>query len=490
MPTDFVHGYNPPGVYIDDTPSALVASTGLPPTVVAIVGPSVDHRHSVEQFTLATAGYRLAQRGIALASVVVTKVSDGSTVSALDYTLTPTSSPTSSSNYYVDITRAGGGSLSSDTPVFIEYDYTDPDYYEPRRYSSYEDVKDAYGEPLNLTPPSVGQSDYVAVTSPLSLAAQIAFENGAGELVLCATTPPPNTATTTSAISGARRTALSAAYAKVSSDYDVTVIVPITDEIIDGDAAGVGVDLLAHLNSSAAGGYYRVGVLGLPPAITIAPDTLVNTGGFRSSRLVLAYAAPGGMSYFHSASSQSISLGHQYLAAAYAGRLSAVPVQKALTREIVRSFSGIIGTPLSRSTKDQYSAMGVAVAEPDRLGRVVVRHGLTTDTSSLEVSELSLVRSKDALVTLLDVGVDNSALLGQPIDENTPLLVKGVIAGLLEHAKISGVIVDYTDLQVRQQSTNPSVIEAKFAYMPPYPTNYILVSFTISVVTGDTTVAA
>lgn len=490
MPTDFVHGYSPPGVYVEDTPSVLVGSTGLPPTVVALVGPAVGHRHGVEQFTLATVAWRLAQRGVALASVAITRVDTGAVVAPTDYTLTPTSSPSASSDYYVDVVRAGGGSLSGDTPVFIAYDYTDPTYYDPRSFANFEDVKDFYGEPLNLTPPTVGQSGYQAVLSPLSLAAKISFENGAGELVLCATTPPPSSATTLSAVSAARRTALVAGYAKLTSNYDVNVVVPVTDGVADGDATGVGGDLQTHVNTAAAASFFRVGVLGLDPTITIAPDVLANTGSFRSSRLVLAYAAPGGLSYFNGLANQSLALGHQYLAAALGGRLAALPVQKALTREVVRSFSGIVGTPLSLSTKNQYSAAGVSVAEPNRLAQIVVRHGVTTDSSSLITRELSVVRARDALVSLIELGVESAALIGQPIDVNTPLNVKGVVAGLLEHAKITGAIVDYTGLQVRQRSTDPSVIEVKFGYLPPYPTNYIVVTFAINVVTGDTNQAA
>jgi len=446
----------------------------------------------VEQFGLSEGTpWRLAKKGIDLDSVVVTKISDGSVVSSADYTLTPTSSPSSGPDYYVDVALAGSSSLTDPTPVFLAYDYTDPDFYAPASFDSFDSVRDAYGEPLNLVPPTAGQGDYQAVGSPLSLAAKVAYENGATTLVLCATTPPGSGATTSSQISAARKTALAAAYAKLSGDFGVNVVVPVTHQIVDGDAAGVGVDLQHHVDTSSADGYFRVGILGFDPAITTSPDTLASTGNFRSQRVVLAYAAPGGMSYYNGISNQSMALGHEYLAAAYAGRLAAVQVQKALTREVVRSFNGIVGTPLSTSTKNTYAQAGVALVEANRLLQIVCRHGVTTDIASGDAGrELSIVRSHDALVALIDTGVETAGLVGQPIDTNTPLNIKGVVAGLLEHAQLTGIIVSYNSLQVRQQSLTPTVVEVRFAYLPPYPTNYIVVSLSVDVATGETTASA
>lgn len=477
-------GYAPPGVYVEEIPGAVVSTTGLPPTVVAIVGPSIGHQHRAEQFLLAEADRRLAKKGIDVDSVVVTKVSDGSVVSGADYDLTPTSS---GPDYYVDIARATGGSLSTDTLVFVAYDYTDPDYYNPKVFSSFESVKDSYGEPLNQTPPTQGQTNYQAVLSPLSLAARIAFENGAASLVLCATTPPPGSATTGSQISAACRSALAAAYAKISGNVSVNVVVPITDRIVDGDAAGVGVDLQASVDGAATEGLFRVALLGFDPVlVTTAPDTLASTGNFRSKRLVLCYSTSGGMAYPNTVANQSMALGHQYLAAGLAGRLAAIPVQKALTAEVLRSFSGLVGTPLSSTAKNQYAAAGVLIVEVNRLLQIICRHGVTSETGlGVDGRELSVVRALDFLVTLIQNGISTAGLLGQPITGDTPINVKSVVSGLLEHAVTTGVVASYSALQVKQSEDNPTVIEVRFAYLPPYPTNYILVTLSVDSSTGQ-----
>ena len=484
---DFAHGYSPPGVYIEEILSPVVGTTGLPPTLVALVGPSIGYQTGSEQFLLTDdPAWRLAKKGVLISSIAVQVISSGVVLTTSDYSTATTASPSSTSDYWTDVTRNTGGALADDAQVFITYRYTDPDFFVPKRFDNYEDVKDAYGEPLNLTSPTLGQTGYEPVSSPLSLAAKIAFENGAGDLVLCAATPPGAGVTTSSGISTARRNALVAAYAKIATNYDVNVVVPLTDDIIQADAGGTGTELAAHVNGSAADGFYRVGILGFDPGVGSAPDTLLSSGGFRSKRLVLAFASATGMSFFSGGAGQLLSLGHQYLAAALAGRLAALPVQKSLTKEVLRSFSGVAGTALSTTTKNAYAAAGVCVVETDRLGQVAVRHGLTTDITILTTRELSVVRARDALVTMFETGFTNSGMIGQPIDTNTALTVKSVASGLLEHAALTGAIVSYTGLAVRQRSIDPTVIEIKFSYLPAYPLNYIVVSFSINVATGVT----
>jgi hypothetical protein len=91
------------------------------------------------------------------------------------------------------------------------------------------------------------------------------------------------------------------------------------------------------------------------------------------------------------------------------------------------------------------------------------------------------------LVLLIQGTVENAALIGTAIDENTHIAVKGVVAGALETAKRNETIINYINLKVRQRSVDPSVIEVKFQYKPAYPLNYIVISFSIDTTTGEVT---
>lgn len=481
---DFRLGYNAPGVYVEEVNTPVISVTGVPPTLVAILGPSQGFFRHVETVTLTgVVAVRLAKKGIDTASVVVTRVDTSAVAAAADYTLT-TVGTLATRDYSVDVVRSGTSTLPTPVTVTVAYRYTPPDYFEPKRFENYEDVKDSYGEPLNLNAPVAGQP-YIQIPSPLSLAAKVAFENGADELVLVATTPPPAAATPTQ-VSASLRAALVAAYAKIVSNYAINIVVPVTDGIVEADASGALVELRAHLEAASNDGFFRTGVVGFDPGFAAAPDQILGTSGARSKRITFPYVSASGLNFYNGGSNQTLSLGNQYLSAALAGRRAGVPIQKSLTREVIRSFAGVAGAQPTNSQRNQYAAAGIAVCETDRLGRLVVRHDVTTDNAGgINNSEASVVRARDALVTLIQVGTDEASLVGQPIDDDTLLAVKGVMAGLLETAKGERIIVGYTDLVVRLRVTNPTVVEVRFAYRPAYPLNYIVISFAVNVATGE-----
>lgn len=486
MALDFSRNYAPPGVYIEESESTLVVPTGIPPTLVALVGPARGYQINTEQVTLdSEEGVTLAKKGIDTASAEVRVATTGATVPTEDYTVAKVGTPTDQ-DYFSTFTASADPSVPEGTVVFVTYRYTDPDYYVPKRFENFEDVKDVYGEPLNTTVANPGDTDYQYVTSPLSLAAMIAMQNGATDLVMCAATPPGAEATTDAAKSTARRTALNAAYDKVRTNPSVNVLVGVTTGIAEADASGALTDLRSAVTVAANDGFFRFGVIGFDPEVTTAPDSLLATSGAADRRLMFAYAGPGGVQMYSGPGNSTFAVGHQYLAAAYAGRMAGLPVQRSLTKQVVAGFSGLAGTPLSNSLKNQYSASGIAVAEIDRFNRLVVRHGVTTDPTNVNTREASVVRARDALVTALNDGMSTSGLVGEPIDGDLLLSVKSAVQGVLEGAVADEAILEYNSLGVRQASTEPSVVEVKFQYKPAYPLNYIVISFSIDMSTGVT----
>lgn len=485
MSIDFSRNYQPPGVYVEETPSTVVATTGVPLTVVAIVGPARGFQTNVEQVPLSDDGVRLSKKGIDFATLVLTVVSDRSAVDPGDYSHAKVDDG-GGQDYFTTITRANDADTDDNTSVFVSYNYVDPEYFSPKFVEGFEDVKDLYGEPLNLTPMSLGDSTYKFIESPLALAAKVAFENGASELVLCATTPPLTGHTTDAAISTDNRAALAAAYAKLATLPTVNVVVSVTEGIVTGDAPGVITDLSVYLANTADDGFFQFGMIGFPTTVTTSPDTILSTSGVHDKRVMLAFAGPGGVTIYSGTNNTTFSVNHAYLAAAYAGKMASLPVQQSLTKQPLSSFAGLGGTPLSNTLKNTYASLGVAISEIDRLGRLVVRHAVTTDMSSVNTRESAVVRGRDALVTMLQDGTTSSTLIGLPVDDDLLLTVKSIISGIMETAVSTGTINSYTDLAVRQTSTDPTVVEVKFAYKPAYPLNYIVISFSIDMSTGTT----
>ena len=472
---DFSSRYTQPGVYVEEVVTPLVSFTGPRPTVVAIVGPSIGYRIFTEAVVLtATTPAALTKLGINTGVTLQVAATDGTLYAPADYALVQTGGADAQIGTVEDnpttIARTGGSTIPTGSTVYVTYRYTDADFHAPTRASDFDDVKDFYGEPLNL---STGE-----ITSPLTLAAKVAFENGASELMLVATT---GVGVTTN------RAELSAAYAKLSALQDATVVVPITAGIGNADAINAMTDLKTHVEQLSASGLFRMGIIGFDPAVTTAPEVLA--AGTRSSRLVLAW--PNRMEFYNGQTNSIIEVSGAYLAAAYAGMAALRAPQIPLTKKQVRSFSGIpaslVGT-MTVSLKNIWSDQGVAVTELTRDNRLILRHGVTTQRDTIQNREINLVRAKDSLVSLIQDSVERSELVGGIIDPETPVRVKGVVAGALETALNQDIVVAYNNLKVRQRPADLSVIEVKFQYTPAYPLNYIIVSFSVNVTTGETDV--
>lgn len=469
--------YQPPGVYVSEEQTPLVAVVGIQPTVVGIVGPGIGYRVATEAITLTgVSTVLLTKAGIDLATVSVVGI-DGAVIDPGEYTLVAGPGPDSSlteeeTDNTTTIARSATDSeITSGSTVYVTYRYADEDYFRPKRFQNFDDVKAAYGPPIDT---ATG-----AVISPLSMAAMVALQNGAATLVLV------DSGGSASAVT---RTQLDDAYNLLDSLLDVNVVVPLPVGITGstgapGDTGNIGADLRAFVETSAAAGIGRIGILGMEAGVTVEPTVLA--AGIHSKRVVLAW--PNRLLWYDGFGNRTITLPGYYLAAAYAGRVANLPVQTPLTRKGVTSFVGFppsTATGMTTATKNTWSAGGVAVTESARDGSFVVRHGTTTDPDQQTTRELNLVRAGDALVELLQRTIERSGLIGGTISEETPLRVKGVITGVLDTSRNAGVIVDYEVPQVRIQSSDPTVIEVKFMYTPAYPLNFIVVQFSINPSTG------
>jgi hypothetical protein len=472
--------YQPPGLYVEETSTPLVSIVGASgPTIVAIVGPSIGYRTHTEAVVLSgTTAVLLSNLGIDTTSVVV-KAPDGTTFDLATYSLTvgggADANMSTAPDNTLTIARSGSG-IPDDSTVFVTYNYTDPTYFDPTLFGNYEDVKDAYGQPFDLTSG--------AILSPLSLAAQFAFANGAREVFLVAS------AGSATAVSRAQLATALARLEAVDVDIVVTLPVGITGTPgSPGDVVTVVGDLATHCDNASNDHLYRVGITGSETTSTVVPSTV--SGTVRDKRVM--YAWPNQMSFFNGLTNTTIVIGGYYLAAAYAGMFASLDDREGITRKQVRGFSGIpivMANTMSSTLKNSYSSAGVAVTERRRDGSLTVRHGTSTDPTSIQTREMSLTRARDSLVTLAYQTFDSSGMIGTPIDLDTPARIKGLMTGVLEAAKTSRLIVGYNGVLVRQRSLDPTVIEIKFQYLPAFPLNYVVMSFAIDLNTGETDIFA
>lgn len=472
-------GYNPPGVYVSADTSSVSGVVGVQPTIACLVGPGLGYQTFTDLlvFPSLTTPLQLTQLGIQQSSIAVTYVdSNGATqtlVSGTDYTVSATDG--SAPDTVTTVTPVGTGSLPVNTTISVAYRYANANYFAVNNYSDFASLIAVYGTPFN---PTTG-----ALQSPLSLAAQIAFENGANTLY-------------TVALSGLGSLAdqYRDAYTLTETLNNVDITVPVFAENAIADNNDINSYVSAfvnHLNNTEDNGFPRVGIFGVGSGFSdsVTPDTVAAL--FNSRRAVFVW--PKELLYYNNLTNSTLTVGGTYLAAACAGILANNPVNQGLTRRQVRSFAGLTLKAVQSSTeanKNVWSAAGVAVAEINRIGQLVIRHGTTTDTSAITDRELSIVRCQDALFNLIQQSVEQADLIGTPITADTPLTVKSLISGALETATASDTIQGYSNLSVRQQALpngDPTVIECLFSYLPTYPLNYITVVFSIDLSSGTVT---
>lgn len=478
--------YVPPGVYVEDISQDLVTSLapGVPENLLCIVAQALGYQTVTERINVySLLDTALSNPGVIQdATLVVTTLTGTVLVLDTDYSVGTTSvgdvDTTTITRLPIDPEVASPGGVVDGQSVSVTYNFTDATYYTPQRYSDYSSLSAVYGPALSSV---LGAVD--PVISPLSLAAKVAFENGAGEIIAL---PVQHVGANTV------QQDFAAAYTQLATEHRVSVLVVVIPELQSDTGAEMisyATDLKAHCDAAAANGFGREVLIGAAAAFdesAFAFEDIATT--VANKRIVVVY--PYKFTIANAQTSAMVEVGGGYAAAACGGRLVFNDVEQSLTRQVIRSFDSIPASVRQQMTlafKNNLSANGVLVIETDRLDRLVVRHAVTTDVSALNTREISMVRISDVLSQDIQVGLDTSGLIGAPIDEEVTVRVKGVLTGLLEQAVASNVIVAYANLLVRQQALpngDPSVIECQFAYRPAVPLNYITVKFSLNMSTG------
>lgn len=485
--------YQVPGVYVEGQTATLVTPGGVPTSTVTIIGQARGYQVATETLALNLTAKVLRNKGvlpdIALdePNPVVTKLDGTVLVEDTDYELVRGAGAGDSTT----IARVSSSTeIANGDLVTISYRYSDANYYAPKYFEDFVSIETVYGQAM-IGAPGPDDPDDSQVNSPLSLAARLAFENGASGVLLVAVEP--------TTVDFDLATRYDQAYAKVASLPEVTLLVPLFTQQVgqtSGQYTTATASLMSavrtHCAATAAAGFGRIALIGLE---TIYEDetTPFDEVAIANSDPRVALVYPHRMNFFNSSLGQTTEVGGPYLAAACAGKLAAQSPNRGLTRLQIFGFSGIptdLAAEQTLAFKNNLSSSGVCVVESGRGNRLQVRHGVSTDVTDILSQELSIIRSQDALYRLVYDGIENAGLIGEPITDDLTIQVKGILTGLLESAVAELVIAEWLNLQVRQQpasSGNPTVVECHFTYRPFLPLNYITASFSMDLTTGTIT---
>lgn len=470
---DFSH-YLPPGVYTNPQPGPQLAVNSTLPTAVGMVGQTLGFRKFIQTVqvnpdvdsTHPSPTQTLAQQGITTSTVIVTNPNSGLAWTLnTDYTVVNVGGTNGTPNALYAIERVIGGHINAGDYIQISYQYTDPTYYTPYIFYDYDDVRAAYGDPFNLTTGTI--------QSELTLLAKFAFLNGAYQVVCNAvksTTSPGN------ATIGDYGTALD----NLKDQALIAVIV------VGTGSQPIHQIVQEHVRQQSANRFERRAIVGLDGSTTAVPSSqrIIDAQELTDSRIMLV--SPATFNYFSSELNKLVVLGGQYMAAALAGITVAKSFAMPLTRKTVAGWVGVDEFQ-QNGQKNLESSNGLCVVEKTRRQLIQVRHGVSTDPTDLLSREWSIIGQQDALVYRLRDYLESDNLIGQPIYSFTLVNVKGSAEAGLQSLIRDGLLVDYFGLKVRQLATNPDVLEVSFTWLPAFPLNYIVVTFNVSLTTGNVT---
>lgn len=411
------------------------------------------------------------------------------------------------------ITRVQAGSIPDGRLVAVTYTYLPTDYWSPIRLFDIGSVESRFGASwATATSPVTGQTYYAGIGSQLSMAARIAFENGAASVIcqpLFARATPGDPTTTQVAPTptqvGNATTWQDTLYG-LRPIEDLNVIVPIIGQdgvnVSDGSLLNVFSAVqghLAYMNSLQQRIVAIFGEDGTIEGVGTNTSGLLSTlrtnhaaylqanyGNALSSQCVLINntvfqrATPGGLG-------TTVNVGGQYAAAAFAGANSARPTSASMTRKPIVGFSGVTD-PRTPADKNLDAAAGLMVIEQVK-NVLRVRQSNTLDIQNGPArSELAVVRSKFLMMQSIQATLDNQIIGNIIADGNSPMIVRSAVSGVLGLLQQAGVIVGYSQVLASLTNLNPTTVSVSFSYQPAFPLNYVVVNFSLDLTAGIVTI--
>lgn len=489
--------YTPPGVSVEETVTTTVSPILAAPALVCLVGLTQGYQTRTDQFVI-SGTTPIAIPGLPSGAKI-------NSILAVKDVINPSNGATDGSGYVtpadytVDtnagtITRVGSGAIANNTIVNVSYTYTPSDYFNPIRLYDIGSVESRFGSGLNSTG--------TAINSPVSYAASIAFENGADSVVIQplfkrSTAGDPNTAAGQPNSSQAASLSTWQDTLYVIRDIeDINIIVPVVGQsqanVGDSTIISIFQAVQDHAYFMQTQDQYIVSIIGEDSSASAnsATDTTIKShaatlqsryGGSIAEQTVLINTAkfiralPG--------YNQNITVGGQYVASALAGMIASAPVSSSITRKVI---SGFISVADSRSLQEKNldAAAGIIVVEQKNTA-VLVRHAITIDNTSSARRELSVVRAKHRMIESVRDTIDRQ-IVGRIIaDGNAEATVSATISAVLEQLRLNRDIVEYSAVEARIISLDPTTMQVRFSYRPAFPINNVAVQFSIDLSSGS-----
>lgn len=345
--------------------------------------------------------------------------------------------------------------------VNVSYDYSDPEVYEVKTFYDYDDVKAEYGSAFNTI---TG-----VMENPLVFGAELAFKNGAMIVKTLAIDPDPENVGSSTVDVGDYSYAIE--NRATQEDKDILVVLS-TSSSLHGT-------IKSHVNTVSNAGEECIALIGTN--ITDSATLITYATGLNDKRCVLV--VPGSVNIYNGFTNSIEAVDSTFVAAALSGILSSSQIQAPITNRRITGFDSLpAASKYAESQKNSLATNGCLIIE-SRGSALVVRHGLTSNTTTLESQEISVVRETDYMLSTLRSSLQ-SIFIGGVIDPTTVSSIRAVSESILDSLVSDNAIYGYKDLKVRQNPDTSTQIDVKFAFQPIYPLNYLVIEFNFDMISG------
>ena len=353
---------------------------------------------------------------------------------------------------------------------YVSYKYRKADVdYDPIYFDDYDDIVATYG--------NYDVSASSAVMNSISLAAEIAFNNGVSQIVCCQARNNSDYE---------MQAAIDRMRKETAGAPNVSTIIPLTTS----DAVGAYLQKHVDLMSSYQYGKERMGYLGakigqkINKIATKNDRTLGMTtvaDGYDDERIV--YVVPGAIRRqvrdLRTGRYNLRTLPGVYAAVAVASvGLSQDPAEP-LTNKNISGFVDLVDL-FSESEKNTLAANGCCVLEM-RGQNIRIRHGITTNNNEVNSQEITLIQIKDYVIDGCR-RVTADTYIGRKLTATLIADIKYTMESLLNGYVSEGVIISYSSLKVKRNSDEPRQVDVSFEIEAVYPLNWISIEFGFSAV--------
>jgi hypothetical protein len=310
----------------------------------------------------------------------------------------------------------------------------------------------------------------ISATNKLSLAAHLAFLNGAGAMVLCQIKMTPGG---TDAPDSLYMSAIDLFDTPLSGGLRPALLEPLTTSI----------EVLSYAKTSNTKqasyryGNERMTYFGFP--VNTTPATAMTIAQSMNSERMIAIYPDGGLVSITDANGNvtSFLVDGSLLAAAVAGIDTdpAFDVATPLLRQQIVGFQSL-SRQLDSVTQAQVSNAGITLLDQQAAG-IYIKMDLTTDLSSVLTQIPSVVRTKDSVQQGIRAAL--APYIGSKLLTSQVSDIASTTKGYLSSLQRANIITAFKGVTAAQDLNDPTTVNVTASYSPIFPLRWILVTFNL-----------